>query len=253
MVASLHAQSYTAWKALWIGEEESESGNVKQVKADDSGPGAIQASLRAIYGRADVKEFVNDCDFVVKLDDDDVISADILERASHLDFDCYFDEYHTFYDIASGIIGQQKRPWIPSTAIHKKEHAFKMQREERPCDNLLDSLFYTDHAREWISYYRGRQIVHPQRSRPVYLRVLSPTSITAGARGKAVLTLADVDIDKYSAYLRQFGAWIPAKVAGFEKCLPLLHEVWPAFAGKPLEPIRGIPLKAKIKSLLGLG
>ncbi len=251
MQAALAGQQYPEWKALWIGEEESVKGNIKTVKANNDSKEEHSKSLNEIYLRTDVKEFIEDCDYVSKLDDDDLISSHCLERAATLDFDCYFDLHHAFYDITSGSITQQKRNWIPSTAIHKKEHAFKDLSSGKMSDNLLNSLLYDHHANAWIAYYKNLRIINPAAKEPVYLRVLSPTSRTAGVPVTPATTVADIKLESYQAYLKQFGNWRSAHITGFENYMPALDKLWPAFSGKPLGSLPPATFSEKLKGLFG--
>ncbi len=242
MEKSLHAQTYTNWKALWIGEKESNDGKIKEVVLED------KKNLSAVYARQDVMDYINDCDYIVKLDDDDIILPNILELASNHDFDCYFDQYHTFYDISSNTLTQQKRNWIASTCIHKKEHALKNIENDENASNFANSLFYGNHARDWIAFYKDKKIIHSDRNNPIYIRVLSPTSITAGARKFPVTSFADIDMEHYYQYLKQFGAWNNYNVKQFEPFKKDLKANWENFAKQAQSPIKGISFFEKAKS-----
>lgn len=250
MHSSLLNQSYKNWKALWIGEEEKELEKIKIVAVKSSDRQSVSREVRALYSRKDVIDFINDCDYVTKLDDDDVISYSALERASTADFDCYCDLYHTFYDVSSGIITRQKRSWIPSTALHKKEHAFKKLGSDESSENLLDSLFYGEHGEDWIKYYRNKKIVHADRRKPLYLRILSPTSYTAGASLSPVLSFADVNMENYYRYLKTFGTWNRVRIKGFENYMEPLNKTWKEFSGSGQVAIQGIPYFKKIKDFV---
>lgn len=248
MEKSLHAQTYTNWKALWIGEKESFDGKIKEVILAD------KKNLSEVYTRKDVLNYINDCDYIVKLDDDDIIMPNVLEIASKLEFDCFCDEYHTFYDITSGTITQQKRNWLASTCIHKKEHALKNIGNDEVAPNFAVSLFYGNHARDWIAFYKGKNICYTDRNSPVYIRVLSPTSITAGAKVFPVKSFADIDMDHYYQYLKQFGAWNKFYLKQFESNKKDLKANWEKFAKKAQAPIKGISFfektKAKLRDIL---
>lgn len=133
----------------------------------------------------------NKPDFIIRLDDDDIISPDILERVSKENFDCYADEFHTFYDLSSGKICQQKRNWLPNTVIHSFKHAMKIMENGKP-------LFSQDHSEVWLNYYSGKKIIYSPKEHPVYLRIISPTSVS----GKK-----DFNSEGYQKYLYSFGKW----------------------------------------------
>lgn len=240
----MHQQSYTHWKALWIGESENDNGKIKEVailKKED---------LSTIYLRQDVIDYINDCDYIIKLDDDDVILPDTLKQASTISFDCYADGYHTFYDISSGNLTQDKRPWIAATCIHKKEHAMMHQTELTKATNFINSIFYGEHGKDWIKYYRNKNIVYSDKNSPIYVRVLSPSSITAGAKKFPLTSIKDVDMNLYYTYLKGFGVWHTLKLSDFNCFKEDLSNAWNNFSGKSQSPIVGISLKDKLKFIL---
>lgn len=236
---ALHAQTYRNWKVLAIGEEESEQQNIKTVKLDASSREAIPAKLAEIYERRDVCNYLESSDYIVKLDDDDVISPTILENASLLDFDVYHDDWHTFYDISSGMLTQEFRSWIPSTCIHATRHALAPI-NDGPRNYYSNSVLYTDHSKVWHTYYRDKHIVKAKREHPVYLRILSPTSITAGAKKAPILALSDIDFNQYYTYLKSFGYWHGTSAHDFDAYKAQLSKIWMDFSGSSQEPIRGI-------------
>ncbi len=244
MQNSMHQQTYTNWKALWIGESENENAKIKEVailKKED---------LSTIYLREDVLDYLNDCDYIIKLDDDDIILPNTLSQASIIDFDCYADAYHTFYDISSGCLTQNKRPWIAATCIHKKEHAMMHQTKSIKAENFINSIFYGEHGKDWINYYKNKHIVYCDKSSPIYVRVLSPSSITAGAKKFPLTSITDVDMNLYYKYLKTFGIWNTIKLESFNSFKKDLSNAWQNFSQKNQSPIIGISIKEKIKYTL---
>ncbi|TND05912.1 MAG: hypothetical protein FD123_3603 [Bacteroidetes bacterium] len=234
---ALLAQSYPHWQVLQIGEEEKRSGNFVEVQTTAGTREEGFEQLRRIYARPDVRELISAADYIIKLDDDDIISPGILEKAAQFDFDCYYDEQHTFYDISSGIITQQQRPWIASTCIHRKVCAF--DRYTGPGASPLENLLYSDHSKAWHTYYAGKKKQIADPAYPVYLRVLSPSSITSSTGNAAPETFRDVAFDRYYAYLKTFGYWKPAAVNGFDVYKPLLSGAWEKFSGQKQMPVPG--------------
>jgi hypothetical protein len=226
MEHSLKSQSYNHWKAMWVGEAEREDGVIKTV--DCSAPG----SLSTLYLRDDVKALIAWADYIIKLDDDDIILPHTLEIASRLEFDCYADRFHTFHDLTTGRTTQQMRPWIAATCIHKKEHAITLNRGKGIADNFINSLFYGEHGRDWIAYYSGRKIRYAHPTTPVYVRVLSPTSISSGAKVFPVRSLNDVDMKAYEKYVAGFGSWNAYRIENVATYLPRLAAVWKALSGE---------------------
>jgi hypothetical protein len=244
MEHSLKAQSYKHWKAMWVGEAEREDGPIKTV--DCSAPG----SLSTLYLREDVKALIAWADYIIKLDDDDIILPHTLEIASRLEFDCYADRFHTIHDLTTGRTTQQMRPWIAATCIHKKEHAITLNRGEGIADNFINSLFYGEHGRDWIAYYLGRNIRYAHPTTPVYVRVLSPTSKSSGAVVFPAHSLADVDLQAYAAYVRGFGGWNRYPIRNFASYLPKLQKIWCAFSQRGLERVPRASAVLRVKEIV---
>jgi len=245
----LKRQQYEHWKVLLLGEEEKEDGRFKYVRLGGETREEKFEELRKLYSRADVKALTDEAQYIVKLDDDDLISPGILQMLSEKDFDCYYDSWHTFYDVSSGITTQQQRPWIASTCVHKKEHALASY--EGPGASPLNNLLYSDHSKAWHAYYAGKKIIAAEKTHPVYLRVLSPTSITASSTNRAPMRIEEVDLKKYYAYLRGFGYWEKSGAKGFEAYYPLLAKAWEDFANFGQRSIPGIGRLNRIAGRLG--
>jgi hypothetical protein len=244
MDESLKAQSYNEWKALRIGEEERTEGPIQTVDA------ASTESLRAVYLRPDVKALIDWADYIVKLDDDDIILPHTLEIASKMEFDLYADRFHTFHDITTGRTTQQQRPWIAAACIHKKEHAITLNRGEGVADNFINSLFYGEHGRDWIAYYSKRNIRFAQPTTPVYVRVLSPSSKSSGAISFPAHSLADIDMKAYTAYVRGFGSWNHYPIRNFASYLPKLQKVWCAFSQHGIERVPSASVVLRVKEMV---
>ncbi|MES2680981.1 MAG: hypothetical protein V4635_13900 [Bacteroidota bacterium] len=237
---SLNAQTYTNWKVLIIGEEERQDDRFKVVKIDAGSEVPLKEQLKKIYDRADVISYLEQSDFIVKLDDDDIISPSILETMSKKDFDICFDRYHTFYDVTSGVQTQQSRHWIPSTCIHKTQHALAPTDAAGNKNYFTNSVLYTNHADVWHVYYADKKQVVAEKEHPVYLRVLSPTSITAGAKKLPLDRVEDVDFNDYYRYLKTFGYWQTNYTRDFDQFKSALESTWKIFSGTQQVPIKGI-------------
>ena len=182
-VQSLLNQSYNNWKALIIDDFNLIDGKLIYINSPAIKKGEkLQAALRII------ENWENKPDYIIRFDDDDIISPSILDFLKDKEFDVAADEYHTFYEIKSGYFCQSKRPWLANSVIHKYEHAKTILPDGRP---LLDQ----DHSKEWRHYYQNKNILQLSQKTPVYCRIISPTSVT----GKS---------DKnYLKYVLSFGLW----------------------------------------------
>jgi hypothetical protein len=221
-----------------IGETERTEGNRKEIRLEPAtNKEKRDELLGALYTRKDVTGLISEADYIVKLDDDDIISPTLLGKASAHDFDLYYDKYHTFYDISSGIISQQKRPWVASTCIQKTEHAFAKRNPQADFNYYANSVLYQDHSKGWHIYYADKKKMIATPEHPVYLRILSPTSITSGAKKFPLDSIHDVDFDLYYRYLRKFGMWHSLSLADFDQFLPSLGAAWENFSGGKQHPI----------------
>lgn len=180
---SIQNQTFYNWQALVIDEIELVDGKIQYVASNANRKGEkIQHGLRI------VETWKNKPDYIIRLDDDDNIAPNALSLIENKSFDVAVDEFHTFYELRSGFFCQTRRPWFANTIIHKYEHAKAIMPDGRP---LLDQ----DHARVWHNYYSGKQIHKFPKETPLYLRILSPTTVTS---------LQDKD---YLKYVISFGSW----------------------------------------------
>lgn len=140
--------------------------------------------------------------YIVRLDDDDLINPAVFDRMANKDFDVCYDKHHWFYDISSARVGNQERAWIANTAIHKYERA--LQKVEAlggsPKAGDTNFLIACDHSQAWTPFYKNKKSVHLPSKTPLYLRILSPGSITAKNQNGQ-------NQDEYFSYLTTFGNW----------------------------------------------
>src|ERR1022692_1193725 len=74
---SLLNQTYKNWKVLLIGEEESVDGNFIRIKSNEE-----WKILKLQYALNYIEKLEKKPDYVLRLDDDDIISPFALEKAS---------------------------------------------------------------------------------------------------------------------------------------------------------------------------
>ncbi len=159
--------------------------------------------------------------YLVRLDDDDLVNPAVFDAAvNYPDFDCLYDHTHWFYDLSSGRCSTQQRPWIPNTAIHAMHHA--VQRIPAIGGSTLaddeNFLFACDHSRAWHAYYTGKNLVRTDKDNPLYLRVLSPRSRSAGGSDDFKTT--------FPYYLQRFGTWKSHFPFQEDTMRPQLIDLW---------------------------
>ncbi|HKL03378.1 MAG TPA: hypothetical protein VJ911_06865 [Cryomorphaceae bacterium] len=181
--------------------------------------------------------FIPPARYIVRLDDDDLINPDLFDRLSKEEFDIACDTHHAFYDLSSGSVSYQKRPWIANTSIHNFKHAITKVKASSSDKNAIDKnyLVASDHSQTWHKYYDSKEVRKLKKGEPLYLRVLSPN--TRSAKQSASSELG------YTEYLFQFGNW--KGQFPFEKELQQkLIKVWEEHCGSLKE------LKIPKKSIL---
>lgn len=246
---ALKNQSYQSWKVIILGEEEKTEDRFYYFRIEDGSRETRFASVKKMFERPEVQSLVGEADYIIKLDDDDIISSRLLEHLKDFNGDLYYDRFHTFIDSSSGVITQQERPWIASTCVHKTKHALAAWNGEGA--SSVGNLLYTDHNKAWHLYYKDKNKTAAPSALPVYLRVLSPTSITSGALHGPPKVITDVSFPKYYEYLQTFGDWKPAAIKDFSAYLPMLSVAWKSFAGKPQEKLPAGVFKKNDKVFAG--
>ncbi len=226
---ALLSQTYPHWDVVILGDSidvEDKRFHFFDLPDDKT---TIHANLLKILESQEFNALLNKSQYIIKLDDDDIISPHILEQLKDFNGDLYYDTYHTFIDITSGIITQQKRPWMASTCVHKKQHAWSTLPQSLNTNAI--NLLYSDHSKTWHLYYKNKNIFSAPPDHPVYLRILSPTSITAGQLiQKDKFNFEEVK-EKYYHYLSSFGEWKKSNVRDFDKYLVDIQTAWKNFSG----------------------
>ena len=184
---SLINQTCSSWKAIVVCDDVDENSVDERIiyvrsKVQKKGDKINEAINYVVQKKIDV-------DFVIRLDDDDVIMPNSLKESLNFDFDVYADKYHTFYDLSSGLLSTVKRKWLANTVIHEVSHAFKI------FEDTGIHLINHDHSIKWYEYYKRKKIVYSKKVSPIYIRVLNPVSVTA------------IEANNYKNYLSFFGKW----------------------------------------------
>lgn len=234
---SLKNQTSNDWEALLIGEEERTDGNINYI----SSPYKTKEEKLNYFADWILKQ-ENKPQYIIRFDDDDLISPFILEKVSTMNFDCYADQWHWFYDTSSGNCSRQKRRWLPNTIIHKTEYAltaFGEYNKGITSSGRKPILLQNDHSQTWHQFYSNKKIVFAKKNSPIYMRVLSPSSITAG-------NATEFDRKNYEKYRKGFGTWDASMPEGFSDYATELKKIWVSHFGKLI--YFPIPFKDKLRS-----
>ncbi|MBF9253839.1 hypothetical protein I2I11_11095 [Pontibacter sp. 172403-2] len=187
-------QNFTDWKALIITDEEEEENDNLIYLVDNAAATKYEKIKSGLqYVESHIKP-----EYLIRLDDDDLIMPNALQHASKYSFDALTESKHTFYEITSDLISQQQRDWFPNTIIHKYDHAISAYGKSGR------DLFNQDHSQTYHLYYKDKKVVYLEANNPLYVRLLSPNSITS--RG-----------NDYSTYLDSYGYWDVDTIKDFEK------------------------------------
>ncbi len=191
-IRSLVMQFSDDWEAIIVDEFDHSYDNISHIKAD-----ATTKTEKIDFALRLIEQERKKPDYLIRLDDDDIISPIAINKYCRNDFDCLADKYHFFHELISGKKTFSKRNWIPNTAIHKYRHALSAVAEVgRP-------LINTDHSEYWMNYYTKRHLVSTPKRHPLYMRVLSPFTITSKGVGKDG---SERNSDsEYREYLKGFG------------------------------------------------
>ena len=207
-ILSLKKQLSVQWEALVISDENREDGNIIYLKSDAVKKGdKIDAAMEYI-SLEDIKP-----EYLIRFDDDDIISPFALKEAEKKDFDCLGDRYHAFINVVDARISLQKRNWLANTVIHKYEHAVEM------VDGLQHPLINTDHSEEWLKYYKKRKLKYTHKKKPLYLRVLSPTSTEFGDIKTGSTSF------KYDNFIKSHGKWKYSTLKGFDAYIDMINGI----------------------------
>ncbi|MCK6650793.1 MAG: hypothetical protein L6Q66_14140, partial [Bacteroidia bacterium] len=138
-------------------------------------------------------------------------------------------KHHTYYDITSASVSQQERSWLPNTVIHAFKHAMT------PYGDQKLPLFMQDHSKAWHNYYSDKLVHFVDRDHPVYLRIISPTTITSKMDATKAKSYVDFDKEAYQKYLITFGKWKRFNIDDFTQYLGSLVEIWENFSNQKIQ------------------
>jgi hypothetical protein len=224
-LAALNGQKYKNWQALLVGEEDRTEGNMVYKKITGR-----SKEVKLMFAHEYISSLADKPDYIIRIDDDDLISPDVLQYVSDsaVDFDCMADKFHCYYDIVSGKICQVKNTWLPNTVIHKTEHALsKFGRDNIP-------LMLLDHSKDWMEYYSTKKIAWAEKNAPVYLRVMSPTTGTSNMHTLRLLDFTDAMLSQYESSISRIGKWKHMHIASFDRYINKLKGDWKSISGRDI-------------------
>ncbi|MDG5800310.1 hypothetical protein QA597_08075 [Marinilabiliaceae bacterium ANBcel2] len=202
---TLLSQTYENWKAIIIGEDRNfqpqNNNHFHLIPYEGRKEEKLQKATEYI-----IQNNIPG-DYIIRLDDDDIINPTILKKVANLDFDLYVDKYQWFWYYESGMVSNRVWHWFPNTCIHKREHAlaewgdyakgdFKRFKEQA-------LLIENDHS-QLHPYYKNKKVVFADKNHPVYLRTITFTSITAK------------NSKDHEKYLKRFGLWEKNNIQDFQ-------------------------------------
>jgi len=193
---SLKMQSYDNWSALVIGEQLPKTAENDNHFIHIDFEGKKEEKLQKATDYIISKNISSN--YIIRFDDDDIINPSILQKVKDIDFDIYVDKMQYFWNFETKQISSRTWLWFPNTCIHKTEHALNRYGDfadgsfKKFHKNAL--LIENDHSR-LHKYYKNKNVVFADTNKPVYLRSITSTSITANNN------------NNYSVYLNRFGNW----------------------------------------------
>jgi len=195
--ANLKSLNYPKLTCLLVGPKPAkQEGSIYWIKSTGQTKGE-----KLIDARNYLLEHNLRSDYITRLDDDDFIRADALHDFAHATGDVLCDKAHAFMDLTTGKFSCQERPWIANTALHRFDHAFQIT----PCSDESGLMFNCNHADCWLPYYQDKHIEYTSRQNPLYVRLLSPTSITSSGSTSIASSQVNFDYRGFKKYVRTFG------------------------------------------------
>jgi hypothetical protein len=211
-ISALSGQKYDLWQAILIGSK------MPAAAANESR--FIHLEYEALkeeklqYASDYIHNSGINFDYVIRLDDDDIICPMVLERLKDRDFNIFVDLYHSFWTPVSNRVAQTVRFWFPNTFVIKREIAFSVYGAFPGGNhrNLRGAPYVIENEHNVIHQFfedRKLEVDFASRKYPVYLRSISGESITANSAGDQ------------ESYYRGFGSWNTNVLADFGFLKPL--------------------------------
>lgn len=156
---------------ILLGEDDLTEGNLKYIKAPDG-----TKRERLTFALNYLKTHNIAYNYIARFDDDDLLNPNFISILQSLpEADCYYDKWHAYFDLYSAQHTHEPKDWMANTVFMKKEHALSVMKDGR-------TLIEQDHAEEWYLYFEDKTLAAFPKERPIYLRILSPGSVTANSK-----------------------------------------------------------------------
>jgi len=196
---ALISQTSQNWKAIIIGDTSGDKlpgDKFYTIPGDDYNKiEKLEMSLKFI------ESWPIKPDYLIRLDDDDIISPVILSFIAQLPkkYACYYDSRHACIDLVYLKISFGKNLWFANTVIHKYEHAIEK------CGKHNQKILLQHHDEYWHKYYSDKNTYAIPKDKAIYYRILSPFSITSALSS----TDTTVKWSEHLTYLNGYGPWVP--------------------------------------------
>lgn len=193
---TLIKQTHNNWKALIIGVDINfEVNDSRFITIPYEGPKEekLQKATEYIISNNILG------DYIIRLDDDDIINPNILKKISTLDFDLYVDKFQWFWHYESGKKSYKIWYWYPNTCIHKRMHALTFWGDFAIGDfqKFRNKAMLIENNHTLIHpYYTDKNVMLATKKHPIYLRSITNSSITALYSPKNI-----------KEYYKRFGYW----------------------------------------------
>jgi len=227
-IASLLAQTSTNWQALLVGEVEREEGNLLFLKSQ-----AVSKGDKILFAMSYLERQGKKPKYIARLDDDDVISPNAIERIENLDYDCYADTHQLLFSLINGKTCFFRPKFMPNTVFHRYYCATSKVATLVGNTLVQEPLINSDHAQDFAKFYQGRRVLHSPKYDPIYLRVLSPVCETMmGARR----TSPDPAFASFDKVAQQYGVWLYHDLPQFQTAIKEITAVAERRLGLRFEP-----------------
>jgi hypothetical protein len=197
-VKSLIIQKSKNWKAIVIGRNDLSINDHRFIFLEHD---EIDKHAKIDYAINHIKQNLSkDAKYLIRLDDDDIISPNILNQIEKLgaNYDCFYDEFHNYIDLAYLKISKKKNNWMANTVVHSIENALLK------CGPKNIILINQDHSAYWHIHYKNKKSYCFKKNNPIYYRILTPFSVTS----LISQSKAETDWKNYLKYLKGYGPWI---------------------------------------------